>query len=334
MRKQIAILAFLGLAALVAQAQDPIFSQFYAMPLQINPGFAGSSFAPRVGMAYRNQWTGFSNAYRTYALFYEQQLDHFNSGIGFNLQGDNAGDGILRSTAASVNYAYRLSVDDGLTLKLGIEAGARQVNLDWEKLIFPDQLDPLDGIVLNSGEIRPDVVNRTMLDLGAGLLAGGRRWYAGFAMKHLNTPDERIILVRNNLAQGLPILYTVQGGAELFVKENNKIELPSFLSPNFLFVAQGPFKQLNAGAYGSFGFIYFGAWYRTTFRNSDAVILLAGFRQGVFKMGISYDATISGLAGKAGSTFELTLGMAFDQSERLRKRKKSADLNDCLRMFR
>ena len=165
MRKQIAILAFFSLVALVVQAQDPIFSQFYAMPLQINPGFAGSSFAPRVGMAYRNQWTGFSNAYRTYALFYEQQLDHFNSGVGFNLQGDNAGDGILRSTAASVNYAYRLSVDDGLTLKLGIEAGARQVNLDWEKLVFPDQLDPINGNVLNSGEIRPDVVNRTMLDL-------------------------------------------------------------------------------------------------------------------------------------------------------------------------
>ena len=88
--------ALLMLAGSFASAQDPIFSQFYAMPLQVNPGFAGSAIAPRVGAAYRNQWSGFNNAYRTYALFYEQSLERLNSGIGFNLEGDNAGDGIYK----------------------------------------------------------------------------------------------------------------------------------------------------------------------------------------------------------------------------------------------
>lgn len=334
MRRLLTGILLLLAAASPTYAQDPIFSQFHAMPLQTNPGFAGSAFAPRMGLAYRNQWTGFSSAYRTYALFYEQRLENFNSGIGFALQGDNAGNGILRSNQFMINYAYRLSVDDAFALKLGIEAGARQSNLDWDKLVFPDQIDAINGIGFNTEEIRPDATNQVSLDLGAGMLALGRRWYAGFAMKHLNTPDERIILVRDNLARGLPILYTFQGGAELLVKEGNKVRLPSFFSPNFLFVSQGPYKQLNIGAYASLGSIYFGSWYRTTFRNSDALILLAGFREGVFKFGLSYDATISGLAGKAGGTFELTIGMLLDQSERLRKRKKSADLNDCLRMFR
>ncbi len=334
MRRLLTGILLLFAAAGPTHAQDPIFSQFHAMPLQTNPGFAGSAFAPRMGLAYRNQWTGFSSAYRTYALFYEQRLENLNSGIGFSLQGDNAGNGILRSNQFMVNYAYRLSVDDAFALKLGMEAGARQSNLNWDKLVFPDQIDAINGIGFNTEEIRPDATNQVSLDLGAGLLALGRRWYAGFAMKHLNTPDERLILVRDNLARGLPILYTFQGGAELLVKEGNKVRLPSFFSPNFLFVAQGPYKQLNIGAYASFGPIYFGSWYRTTFRNSDALILLAGLREGVFKFGLSYDATISGLAGKAGGTFELTMGMLLDQSERLRKRKKSADLNDCLRMFR
>lgn len=334
MRRLLTGILLLLAAAGPASGQDPIFSQFYAMPLQTNPGFAGSSFAPRMGLAYRNQWTGFNSAYRTYALFYEQRIENFNSGLGFSLQGDNAGNGILRSNQVMVHYAYRLSVDDAFAMKLGIEAGARQSNLNWDKLVFPDQIDAINGIGFNTEEIRPDATNQVSLDLGAGLLMLGRRWYAGFAMKHLNTPDERIILARDNLATGLPILYTFQGGAELLVKEGNKVRLPSFLSPNLLFVSQGPYKQLNIGAYASLGSIYFGSWYRTTFRNSDALILLAGFREGVFKFGLSYDATISGLASKAGGTFELTMGMQLDQSERLRKRKKSADLNDCLRMFR
>ena len=101
-----------GLFPTRAFAQDPIFSQFYAMPLQINPGFAGSALAPRAGLIYRNQWTGFNSAYRTYAVYYEQSLDRVNSGIGFHLEGDNAGDGIYKTNRFSAVYAYRLKVND------------------------------------------------------------------------------------------------------------------------------------------------------------------------------------------------------------------------------
>jgi hypothetical protein len=59
---------------------------------------------------------------------------------------------------------------------------------------------------------------------------------------------------------------------------------------------------------------------------------MAGFSEGIFKMGVSYDLTVSGLSGRAGGTYELTLGILFEQNENLRK-KKRRDLNDCIRMF-
>jgi type IX secretion system PorP/SprF family membrane protein len=314
-------------------AQDPVFSQFYAAPLQTNPAFAGSAFAPRMGLAYRNQWTGFSNAYRTYAVWYEQRLDPLNSGIGFYLQGDNAGDGIMRTNTFHTQYSYQLQAGQGLNLHLGIEAGARQQSLNWAALVFPDQLDPLKGNVITTRETAPDARARVLLDIGAGLLATGQRWHFGFSARHLNQADQRFLLVNDELVRGLPLFYSVSGGADLFVKKRNKNSDGSFLSPNFLFAAQGSYCQLNVGTYASVGVMFFGAWYRTTFRNSDAAILLAGFRQGVFKLGISYDATISGLAGSAGSTFEMTMGVLLDQSETLKKKRKRANMNDCLRMF-
>jgi type IX secretion system PorP/SprF family membrane protein len=332
MKRLFSFVFFLLLVAF-ASAQDPIFSQFYAMPLQINPGFAGSSFAPRAGAAYRNQWSGFNNAYRTYAVFYEQSLERLNSGIGFNLEGDNAGDGIFKTNRASALYAYRLRVNDQLALKLGVEAGVHQTTLDWEKLIFPDQIDPLGGISFDSEELRPDVTSRTAFDVSAGMLVVSERFYLGGALKHLNTPNQGILLVNDNLARGLPIRYTLHGGTEWVVNRGNKLKDPSFISPNFLFVSQGPYKQLNIGAYASMGSIFAGAWHRHTFRNADAVILLAGFREGVFKMGISYDITVSGLAGYSSGTYELSFGILFDKNERLRRKKQRADLNDCLRMF-
>ena len=310
----------------MVSAQDPIFSQFYAMPLQLNPGFAGSGNGPRTGMAYRNQWTGFGNAYRTYAAFYEQSFKHLNSGIGFYAEGDNAGNGILKTSKFSATYAYRLQVNDDIALKLGVEAGVRQANLDWQKLTFPDQLDPFNGIIYDTEEIRPDATNSTALDISTGLLVLSEKFYLGIALNHLNTPNESILLTNDNLFRGLPIRYTLHGGTDLLVKAGNKARPSSFISPNFLFVSQGPYKQLNLGAYASIGAIYTGAWFRHTFRNADAVILLAGFREGPLKIGISYDITVSGLAGQAGGTYELTLGLIFNKDKR-------PDINDCTRMF-
>ena len=50
-------------------------------------------------------------------------------------------------------------------------------------------------------------------------------------------------------------------------------------------------------------------------------------------MGISYDLTVSSLAGQSGGTYELSLGILFDKSEGLRKKKRRSDINDCIRMF-
>lgn len=330
-RKLISMPKFLTLCLLLVAggliAQDPVFSQFYALPLQLNPGFAGSAYAPRVGVVYRNQWTGFDNAYRTYGLSYEQSLDRLNSGIGFNVVGDNAGNGIYKTNRVSGAYAYRLNISDQFNIRLGVEAGMIQTSLNWDKLLFPDQIDPINGPVFTSGELTPDITTRTRFDASAGLLLLSERWYGGLGLKHLNTPNEGILLINDNLARGLPLLYNLHGGIDLLVKAGNKRREASFWSPNFLFVAQGPYKQLNLGAYGSFGSFYGGLWFRHTFRNSDAAIILAGFRQGIFKIGLSYDFTVSGLAQNAGGTYELSIGMQFESNRR------KNDLNDCLRMF-
>lgn len=324
--KKLFPLFLLFFGASLAFAQDPIFSQFYAMPLQINPSFAGSARAPRAGLAYRTQWSGFQNAYRTYAAYYEQSFDRLNSGIGFHLEGDNAGDGIYKTNRFSAAYAYRLKISDGLALKLGLEMGFHQVNLDWDKLLFPDQLDPVSGLSFNTEEIRPDMTNRTELDISSGMVLLSEHFYLGIGLKHLNTPSQSILRLNNNLVPGLPIRYNFHGGTEWVVKKGNKGQADSFVSPNFLFVAQGPYKQLNLGAYAGLGSVFAGTWYRTTFTNSDAIILLVGFRQGPVKIGLSYDATISGLANQAGTTFELTMGLIFPHKNR-------PDINDCTRMF-
>lgn len=334
MKKRFLFVLIAFLAARAAFAQDPIFSQFYAMPLQINPAFAGSSFAPRFGLGYRYQWPGFNTAYRTYALFYEQSIERYNSGIGFHLEGDDAGEGILKTTRFSANYAYQVNINEALAIKIGVEAGAIQTALDWDKLVFPDQIDPLGGVILNTFETRPDQLTRTKLDLSSGMLLYSEKFWAGFSMKHLNTPNETFLLLDNKVNSGLPIRYTVHGGFEQSLGPNNKKGTGAFISPNFLFVSQGPYRQINVGTYLGGGAFFGGLWFRHTLQNADAAIFMAGFRQGVFKMGITYDISVSRLAGISGGTYELTMGFALDKSETLKKKRKRRQSTECPRFIR
>ncbi len=315
-------------------AQDPVFSQFYSAPLQLNPAFAGSAIAPRVGMIYRHQWPNLDNAYRTYNAYYEQPLDRLNSGIGFQVEGDNAGNGLLKGTRVSALYAYHLPVGKRYLVSIGLEAGLRQSTINWSKLVFPDQIDAVNGNVYQSGELPPANNANTTFDASAGLLLISEEFWIGASLKHLNTPNESFLLVNNNLNGGLPLRYTAHAGTDIIVKKGNKGKPDAFLSPNLLFTSQGPYQQINAGAYVGVGALQTGVWYRHTFGNADAVIAMAGVRQGIFKFGISYDLTVSGLTGYTGGAYEVSLGLLFDQQKSAQTRKKRVDWSDCMHMFR
>ncbi|MFQ5447580.1 MAG: type IX secretion system membrane protein PorP/SprF [Saprospiraceae bacterium] len=326
-----------------AQAQDPVFSQFNATPLLLNPAFAGTTYAPRISANYRNQWPSFADngaaAYNTYAVSYEQFIPAFNSGFGVVVMADNAGGGLIKATTASVTYAYRIEVNNDLSLKLGINAGFLQTLVDWDQLIFLDQLDPVTGSVDPAGnpnptnEIRPGQLNKTLFDVGAGLLAFSNKYYGGISIQHLTTPDEGYLQLNSGLQQGLPLRLSLHGGAQFIVKEGNKRHAASFISPNILFIKQGDQGQVNLGAYYSMGPAFAGGWYRHTFSNSDAVIGTVGFQYDVLKIGYSYDFTVSALA-PSGGTHEISLVLNLENSDRLKRRRYEERYNDCFKIFR
>ena len=312
-------------------AQDPVFTQFYAAPLQLNPAFAGNTYAPFVTINYRNQWSGFVDlsTYTTYAASYSQYVEGLNSGIGLMVEADDAGNGIYKTTRVGGFYSYKVAINRDLNLKFGLEGSYVQNRLDWSRLLFGDQIDVTGEIDLVSGETQPDNLTASYLDLSTGFLVYNSIFYGGLTVKHLNRPDEGILGINTNfLNSGLPMRFSVHGGAQLDLG-GNKRGRATFLSPNILYVKQSDFRQINAGAYLSFGSFFAGGWYRHTSTNGDAAIGLFSFQKDVFKMGYSYDFTISGLAGQTGGTHEFSLVINLDAN-----RPRRTDYNDCFQMFR
>jgi len=195
----------IGLMLVVASAgaQDPIFSQFYNAPNQVNPAFTGNTEGAFVATNYRLQWPGFSSVYNTYMLSYDQFAPKYNSGFGLSLLADDAGDGTLKTTKIAGLYSYRVYIQKETYLKLGMEVGVVQSRLDPTKLIFFDQLDPQFGAVSPGGTPYPtqenlaDVGTRFYPDIGAGIMIYSEKFYGGVGLKHLNNPDSGF-LEKNN----------------------------------------------------------------------------------------------------------------------------------------
>lgn len=311
-------------------AQDPVLSQFYSAPMQLNPAFAGTTNSPRIGLNYRNQWSSIFNAYTTYAISYDQYFKPFKSGIGFSAMIDRAGDGIYNTGNFNLTYSYRVEVVEDVFVKGGIQAGLYQTNLNWDKLVFLDQINPLTGSTSTlSEENRPEQLSRSLFDISAGLLVYSELFYAGFSIYHINTPDDNLIPVNETLQDGLPVRVSFHGGTQISLNKDNKQKFNAFISPNIMYTRQRNFQQLNVGTHIGWGPVSVGGWYRYAFSNTDAVIMTAGVSQGIVKLGYSYDLTLSRLSSISNGTHELSLLFNLDKGK-----KKEIDYNDCFQLFR
>ncbi len=336
------IIVSLLLGVAEAQAQDPVLSQFYAAPMLLNPAFAGMTRAPSVTINHRSQNVGFAGSvpYQTSAVSYGQYVQRLNSGFGASILSDEAGEGIVQTVAATAYYAYQVNIDKQNTLRLGLSAGVQQRRLDWDRLVFFDQLDPNTGAVDRNGnrfptqEVRPDKTSVLFPDFGAGILYAGKLAYGGLTVDHLTTPDDRIVnRGPEGFYKGYPLRISLHGGAQIPL-DGDAANSKRFVTPNLLYTHQGAADQLNLGAYVGFGPVFGGAWFRHGFGNGDALIGTVGVEYGMYQFGYSYDATVSGLNRSSAGSHEVSLQINFEEAPWIQQRRQRNRYNDCLQLFR
>lgn len=317
-----------------ASAQDPVFSQFYLSPLQLNPGLAGLTEDPRISANYRNQYPGFNNAYRTYAVSYDQYFPDLNFGLGGWLLSDDAGDGILKTLKAAGIFSYKLEISDEVYAKTGIELGIVQSTLNWNKLVFGDQIDDYVGTISPGGipfpteETAPDKNKVIYPDLGIGTVVYGGALYVGISVRHLNRPDPDFLENNSQLSPRIPMRWTAHGGGEwpLFSKFFSRSMDLNF-APSIIAVKQGPFNQINGGITIDAEMLMLGIHYRVSSGKSEALIGSIGFRTNQLRLGYSLDYTINGFP-VSGGTHEVGVVFHFDDGD------TESRYNDCLNIFR
>lgn len=288
-----------------AWAQDPLFTQFYAAPLYLNPAFAGSTGEGRIIANYRNQWPGIDANFVTYAASYDQYFARIRSSFGAIIKRDEQGGGStapLISTDASLIYAYMIPLNDKFVVQAGLSAGYGFRDLNFNRFIFGDQLSD-DGPT--GGGTTEAFLNerRGYFDSGTGLVLYSNQLWVGVSLAHLNSPN----LSFTGETDFLPRRFSAHAGYKIPFKKlppGWKRERDESITPAIMYLSQGAWDQLSIGSYINFEPLVFGVWYRgiplkaTEFRgvNQDALAFELGFQLDNLSIGYSYDYTVSRLS--------------------------------------
>ncbi len=296
-------------------AQDTRFSQPLNNQLSLNPAMMGLTNDCRVSLNYRNQWATINNGYTTYALsalyplflsskadtgkkeFGKSRLD-----FGLNINDDKSG-GFNRINASfCISYGLKLNAANTVTAALNI--GFLQYSFGTVNQSFDEQYQfGAYNSTLSTGESLRGTKNAA--DVGLGFMwhyipeNNRMQLFAGLAGFHVNQPN----MTLNNGDGKLPARFNFQAGAKVI---GNKMDF----TPVLLYDIQGPFKQFIGGLladykFGDKGKLQVGAWYK----QSDAVVIQAGYDYKFLKFAYSHDFGISQLARTTPGlmTHELTL---------------------------
>ena len=294
-------------------SQDVEMSQYFSAPLALNPALAGISYGPRVTLNYRNEWpglgSGFNGGYTTYMAGYDMHIDAIKAGIGALFTGDQIAAGLYGTYKASLIYSQQIKINRHMAIKIGIEGTYIHSEIKWNQLLWSDMINPLTGFYNDvnvpnpTSEPNPQSTSTNTGDMSAGAVFFTENLYVGFAVNNMLMHRQNFT---TDAAVLTPLNFVAHFGGNWSIMHPKSQWYNIWVSPNVLLVNQGHFYQAEATFLSGISFIYFGLGYRNVIYNSDAVIGYVGVKKGKFRIGYSYDYTISKLANKTGGTHELS----------------------------
>lgn len=319
-----------GLNVLVI-GQDVHFTQPYAAPLYLNPAFTGTKEHSRVVSNSRQQWSGTPANYLTTSFSYDRSIPHLKSGFGMLATLDKAGTGNLKNAVIGALYAYQLSLrQNKWVVRSGLNFSFASTSVDYDKLTFGDQLS-IEGKVFNQTADQQYIQRNNYFDISTGLIAYSKNMWIGGSARHLNEPNQALLGANSKI----PMLFSLHGGAKIPLVTSYLVKQEISLLPTFQYKAQDKYDQLDAGLYLYYQPMILGVWYRglpvlkkynVGFPNHDALALLVGYKYKEFKIGYSYDITVSKLTTSTAGAHEISLSYEFSYKLKERRKPKRKDM--------
>jgi type IX secretion system PorP/SprF family membrane protein len=318
----VAILILIGSG--IASGQDPVYSHFWGDRLYLNPAMAGSERGMNVSAAARYQWPKITSEFAAYGISVSAFEPNIGGGWGLSAMQHVEGEGFQKTSEYSFTYSYRLyGPRKRGDLAFGVRTGYMQRSIDFNKLIFSDQLDPVNGVIYTTqAELPPsDVVH--VFNANAGIdfryfITKSKRSFInlGFSCNNITRPRFSLMYLDSRL----PARYTAYGTLVITGKPSGFF--PHLIKPMFLVSRQGNLDGSDLsitmlGVQTSSDHVFGGVIYRSAevykLPRRDALFVNAGFywrtNEAVHSFSYGYEYNISNLAINTGGSHEITYNM-------------------------
>jgi len=239
MNRTIPILIIIFTFSDPAICQETNYGPGYQTLMMTNPAFSGSNSDGILRLSYFNFYPG--NQYNLHSVFmsYDSYFALLHGGAGFYISNDYLG-GIVNELRGGLSYSYFLQAGRNLYINAGLSASFFHRGFNFSNAVFPDQIDPMGGISGSSAEMLSNE-NKTVLDLGTGLMFIYKNFSGGFAITHLNQPD---LSDNGSSAETIERKYLLHFLADIELNGKNDFRiLPMAYSE-----LQGKFLSAGAGA--------------------------------------------------------------------------------------
>lgn len=256
--------------------QIPLRSQYMMDLSLVNPAVAGSYEFTPVSLNYRQQWVGFEGAPVTQSLNAHRYM---GKNVGMGLTFFNELTSPTRRTGMQVTFAYHLPLNQEFTRKLsfGLSPVFFQHYINSDLLTTDQPNDPvIDGGFNN--QFCPDA------NFGI-MISETNKYYAGISVFNLLQIRRDLFQIMDDITNPIERTFYFTGGYKIKAGDNFLIE-PSALV-QYQINAPLQFDVNVKGMYmNQFGL---GASYRY----QDAVVCMAFISFNNYRIGYSYDITLS-----------------------------------------
>lgn len=296
----ILVIVFFNVHYLMTAQQEPQYSQNMFNILSINPGIAGHGEGICITAIHREQWMGFKSEVgegeskekvrvspRTSHISANIPLKFLHGGIGANIVQDNIG--FEKNIGLDLGYAYQTNLNYG-KIGIGFQVGFLNKTINFSQFSAIDENDPL---------LQGQKEEKAMyMDFALGTYYSDDNKYLGISTSQILESSAEIGSAEPKLKRH----FYFTGGYHFKLKNAPQFQI----TPSAFIKSDIASTQIDLNGLVDYKNKFWGGM---SYRITDAVVLMGGFKFEKYKVGAAYDIPTSAIS-HAGS-LELMFNYCF-----------------------
>jgi type IX secretion system PorP/SprF family membrane protein len=312
-------------------AQETNFTQFFNLPIALNPAYISVPTSVEITAGYRKQWPNLQGGLQ--GSFAGVAIHQCGTPIGFGLTVAQLGEDVFgyRIREATFQLGSYVNTSKYSSLHLGMQATVGTRGIDATNQVFSGQLDPVFGIVRdNSTFVSVEQATARTFALG-----GGVAWRGELALGSLEGPVSAGFAVHNlggsrdisfeNIETTLRPRFIAHFSVALPIADKYQDVAAIYVTPIMRIDMQGKLRETYAGCIFQFQKTYIGVIYQNArnpvnVKNTNTLSIGPGIELDMtddtrVSIGYSFDMPLSGLGPRAtNGSHELSLRFKFDNT--------------------